>query len=104
MEDHPCSRRFSLSAAYDMLPVNVIMPADKEQMALTLNGKKRNIIKKGFFNPCGESGHFGKSRSGFNETDCETQGGFWGSGEDFLRFQGNEGEIACFDTKENGGI
>ena len=29
--------------AYDMLPVNVIMPEDKEQMALTINGKKRNI-------------------------------------------------------------
>ena len=28
-----------------MLPVNVIMPEDKEQMALTINGKKRNIHK-----------------------------------------------------------
>ena len=34
--------------AYDMLPVNVIMPEDKEQMALTINGKKRNIHKKEF--------------------------------------------------------
>lgn len=48
IEDHPGSRRFSLSAAYDMLPVNVIMPADKEQMALTLNGKKRNLKRKDF--------------------------------------------------------
>ncbi len=31
-----------------MLPVNVIMPADKEQMALTLNGKKRNVKRKDF--------------------------------------------------------
>ena len=31
-----------------MLPVNVIMPEDKEQMALTINGKKRNIHKKEF--------------------------------------------------------
>ena len=48
IEDRPGSRRFSLSAAYDMLPVNVIMPADKEQMALTLNGKKRNLKRKDF--------------------------------------------------------
>ncbi len=48
IEDRPGSRKFSLSAAYDMLPVNVIMPADKEQTALTLNGKKRNLRKKDF--------------------------------------------------------
>ena len=48
IEDRPGSRSFSLSAAYDMLPVNVILPADKEQMALSLNGKKRNLRKKDF--------------------------------------------------------
>ena len=48
IEDRPGSRKFSLSAAYDMLPVNVIMPADKEQMALTMNGKKRNLKLKDF--------------------------------------------------------
>ena len=48
IEDRPGSRKFSLSAAYDMLPVNVIMPADKEEMALTLNGKKRNLRAKDF--------------------------------------------------------
>ncbi len=37
-----------LSPAYDLLPVNVILPADKEQMALALNGRKRNIRKKDF--------------------------------------------------------
>ena len=31
-----------------MLPVNVIMPQDKDQMALTVNGKKRNIRQKDF--------------------------------------------------------
>ena len=31
-----------------MLPVNVIMPEDKEQLALTINGRKRNIHKKEF--------------------------------------------------------
>lgn len=48
IEDSPGSRIFSLSPAYDMLPVNIIMPADKEQMALTLNGKKRNLRKNDF--------------------------------------------------------
>jgi serine/threonine-protein kinase HipA len=48
MEDSPGSRIFGLSSAYDLLPVNVIIPTDKEQMALTLNGKKRNIRKKDF--------------------------------------------------------
>ncbi len=38
--------RYALSPAYDMLPVNVILPEDNEQTALTLNGKKRNIRKK----------------------------------------------------------
>lgn len=42
------SREFQLSKAYDMLPVNVIMPEDKEQFALTINGKKRNIHRKEF--------------------------------------------------------
>ena len=48
IEDQPTSRKYSLSAAYDMLPVNIIMPADQEQMALALNGKKRNLRKKDF--------------------------------------------------------
>jgi len=42
------SERYVLSDAYDMLPVNVILPADTEQMALTLNGKKRNLHKNDF--------------------------------------------------------
>ena len=33
----PGSRVFKLSAAYDMLPVNVILPSDKEQTALTVS-------------------------------------------------------------------
>lgn len=48
IENSPSSRFFGLSAAYDMLPVNVIMPEDKEQMALTLNGRKKNIRRKDF--------------------------------------------------------
>lgn len=48
-ETEPASRIFRLSSAYDMLPVNIIMPEDTEQLALTLNGKKRNIHKKDFY-------------------------------------------------------
>jgi serine/threonine-protein kinase HipA len=48
IEEKAASRRFGLSAAYDLLPVNIIMPADHEQTALTLNGKKSNIRKKDF--------------------------------------------------------
>lgn len=48
IEDKPGSRRFKLSKAYDMLSVNVIMPEDKEQLALTINARKRNIRKKDF--------------------------------------------------------
>ena len=46
IEDKPGSRIFGLSPAYDLLPVNIIVPSDNEQMALTLNGKKKNIRKK----------------------------------------------------------
>ncbi|MBQ9107131.1 MAG: HipA domain-containing protein [Clostridia bacterium] len=42
------SGRYHLSDAYDMLPVNVIMPADTEELALTLNGKKSNIRRNDF--------------------------------------------------------
>ncbi|RGF01647.1 HipA domain-containing protein [Ruminococcus sp. AM22-14LB] len=42
------SREYSLSAAYDMLPVNIVLPEDKEEMALTLNGKKRRLKKRDF--------------------------------------------------------
>lgn len=49
IEDSFGSENYFLSAAYDMLPVNVVLPEDQEQFALTLNGKKRNIHKKDFF-------------------------------------------------------
>jgi len=37
-----------LSPAYDLLPVNLIYPSDKEEVALTLNGKKKNLTYKDF--------------------------------------------------------
>ena len=48
IETSEASGRYSLSPAYDLLPVNVIMPEDKEETALALNGKKTNIRKKDF--------------------------------------------------------
>jgi len=44
---HP-DRTVSLSPAYDLLNVNLIFPADSEELALTLNGKKRKITKVDF--------------------------------------------------------
>lgn len=42
------SGEYVLSHAYDLLPVNANMPADKEQFALAMNGKKLNIRKGDF--------------------------------------------------------
>ncbi|MDO4543628.1 MAG: HipA domain-containing protein [Clostridia bacterium] len=42
------SAEYVLSSAYDLLPVNVILPEDTEQLALALNGKKTNLRKKDF--------------------------------------------------------
>lgn len=49
IETSPGNSEYVLSPAYDLLPVNLVMPEDKEQMALTINGKKRNIRKKDFY-------------------------------------------------------
>jgi len=38
----------TLSPAYDLLPVNLIYPSDVDEVALPLNGKKRNLIHKDF--------------------------------------------------------
>lgn len=48
VETEEGSGEYILSRAYDLLPVNVIMPEDKEQLALAMNGKKRNIRRKDF--------------------------------------------------------
>lgn len=49
IETGEASNTFVLSPAYDLLPVNVIMPEDTEEFALALNGKKTHIRKKDFF-------------------------------------------------------
>ena len=42
------SNQYTLSPAYDLLPVNIIMPEDTEEFALTMNGRKKNIHRKDF--------------------------------------------------------
>lgn len=49
IETEEGSNHYVLSPAYDLLPVNVIMPEDQEQLALALNGKKTNIRRNDFF-------------------------------------------------------
>ncbi len=42
------SGRYELSPAYDLLNVTIVNPADTEELALTLNGKKKRICRKDF--------------------------------------------------------
>lgn len=46
----------TLSPAYDLLNVNLINPADKEELALTLNGKKKKIKLSDFIKLTGNLG------------------------------------------------
>ena len=48
IETAPGNRIFVLSPAYDLLPVNILMPEDQEETALTMNGKKSNLHRKDF--------------------------------------------------------
>jgi serine/threonine-protein kinase HipA len=41
-------KEVTLSPAYDLLSTKILMPEDKEELALTLNGKKNNLRKKDF--------------------------------------------------------
>lgn len=49
IETEENSQRYILSDAYDMLPVNVILPSDPDQFALTMHGKSRNVTRNDFF-------------------------------------------------------
>ena len=42
------SAEYVLSLAYDLLPVNIILSGDKDEFALTMNGKTRNLRRKDF--------------------------------------------------------
>lgn len=48
VESSEGSNTYSLSAAYDMLSTNIVIPEDKEQLAMTVNGKKQKIRRKDF--------------------------------------------------------
>ena len=50
------SGKYILSPAYDLLPVNANVPADHEQFALAMNGKKTNIRKSDFLKFAGTCG------------------------------------------------
>ena len=56
IETEPESRTYILSAAYDLLPVNVLLPEDREEFALTMNGKKRVIRRTDFLKFADECG------------------------------------------------
>ncbi len=42
------SGTYILSAAYDLLPVNVLIPEDTDQLALSMNGKRKNLHRNDF--------------------------------------------------------
>ncbi len=42
------TNEYVLSSAYDMLSTALVMPEDMEELALTLNGKKRKLLKTDF--------------------------------------------------------
>lgn len=48
IETNEGSGKYVLSPAYDLLPVNVIMPEDSEELALAINGKKSHVRRKDF--------------------------------------------------------
>lgn len=48
--------RFVLTPAYDMLATCLVMPDDPEELALTLNGKKRKITRQDFITAFTASG------------------------------------------------
>lgn len=56
IETEPASRAFVLSAAYDLLPVNLILPEDSDETAMPLCGKKRNLRQKDFLDFAETSG------------------------------------------------
>ena len=47
--------RWQLSPAYDLLSVRLAMPSDKEELALTLNGKKNRIKRSDFLSAMSKS-------------------------------------------------
>ena len=52
----PSRSRHELSPAYDLLNVAIVNPADTEELALTLNGKKKRITRKDFIEAASKAG------------------------------------------------
>jgi serine/threonine-protein kinase HipA len=75
-EMEPANRKFCLSSAYDLLPVNIIMPEDQEQLALTLNGKKSNIRRKDFVEFAENCGIAAKSANSMLNRLCSLRDAF----------------------------
>lgn len=48
IETAPAKREFILSPAYDLLPVNLVLPDDKDETALTLCGKRSKFKRADF--------------------------------------------------------
>ena len=48
IETDPGSQKYVLSPTYDFLPVNVVLPEDKDEFALTMCGKNRRIRRSDF--------------------------------------------------------
>lgn len=52
----PMDGQWQLAPAYDLLSVQLAMPSDKEELALTLNGKKSRIVTRDFAIAMSKSG------------------------------------------------
>lgn len=53
---NPLGKGHTLTPAYDLVSTALVMPEDKEELALTLNGKKRNLRKDDFSKAIAASG------------------------------------------------
>ena len=53
---NPMHGGYTLTPAYDMLSTALVMPEDNEELALTLNGKKRKLRKVDFIRSITQSG------------------------------------------------
>jgi len=53
----PSEGEIRLTPAYDLLNVAIVNPADREELALSLNGKKSNLKKGGLSNCRGNHGN-----------------------------------------------
>lgn len=55
------STSYMLTPAYDLLSTSIVMPEDNEELALTLNGKKKKIKREDFEKAMSDSGMDGKA-------------------------------------------